>query len=469
MLTLLAAVSAGAVRLVAAEEEADPAAAEVVEVEVVPRGPLPLGETGRVPTTAGPLGWWLGALAPALLLWTGLAARRAHVGDGTYERRCARAALRRFIKRLANKGGEPTAVELERWCELTAVMMGVTRAAPAATDIARALGDIEGAPDKQSWFTLWHQARQSMYAAQSTLPQDWVKRAWDAIEQTRVLRAASPWPVSRGHWLPAATAMVVALLVFVAPVAGAPKPEQAYAAGEYAAAREGWNIWLSEHPTDWAAHTNLGLTYAQEEAWGGAAAHWTAAYLQAPRHEVVVSNMRLGLDHIDGVEPALRRVVAGAWYDRFFGRFSPTEWQMTMRFAAVVFGLGLCGQVVVFYRNTVLGRRMVGGLLAGSLFLGVMSSVAVHRYGILGNPAVACIIRATDLRSVPSDLVEQQQMAPLLPGRLVIVDGTYFGWVRRGMVLPLYVSPSTQSASGVDPSAPRPPAPEPNADDRRAD
>lgn len=456
---------------------------------VMPAAPLPLGKTGAVPTQAPRWPWWMAALLPASVLWTGLALRRAQVSDANYERRRARRALRRWVRRLRRERGAPAAAALERWQRLTAAMMGVTRAAPTATDIVRALDDIEGAPDKQVWFTLWLEARRAIYGAAHPLPADWVARAFGAVEATRVLRASSVWPQGRKHWLP--LACWIACLDFVLPIpdavaaseagAGIERGAEAYSAGDYAGARTAWQAWLAEHPTDWAAHTNLGLAYAQETIWGGAAAHWTAAFLQAPRDPVVAANLRLGLAHLDGVDPALRRVVEGPWYDRAIGAFSPAEWEAVGRWAAVLSALGLCGLVVSFYGGSVGARRTAQIVVAGGVVLGGLSFAAGERYGILGDPAVACIVRATDLRPVPSDLVEQQQMAPLLPGRLVIVDGTYFGWlrirvgnetvgwVRRGMVLPLYVAPPARTASGIDPDAPRPPAPEPSADARSGD
>lgn len=415
--------------------------------------PLPTGDV-----RAGP-GQWprvylpLIALLPPALLWFVLALRRNWREYGLHERRTAHREMRRLLDRIARRGGPPGPAELEQWRDLSVRLWGMELAVPTPDDVAaRTARGPSGEPE--TWARLWQETEEALYSPRAALPADWVARAQQAAVRFGAVRPATWLPVRRRHWLPAPVALA-ALVAFAAggSALDAADPAAAYQAGQFAEARKLWLEELSERPGDWLAHHNVALTYAQEGLWGGAAGHWTAARVLNPGHPAVEAGVRLSLAQIEGIDPALRRILAGSRADRLAGKFSVAQWERLSVAGALVAAAGLGLAVFSLYRvrpklwlGAGLGLAVLGGATAGT------GAFSVERYGPLGDPLVAFVTAVAELRSIPSDIITNQQSATLHPGTLVVVDRTFLswdhiladngveGWIRADHLLWLYQS-----------------------------
>ncbi len=424
-------------------------------------GPLPTGAVAKIPRTISLPRSAAIALLPPLLLWAMLALEHARRSDPNFIHRRARGKLRRRLARISATSA-PTPADLENWCTLTADMWGVARVAPTYHDISNAIARFDAVPARDAWLSLWQEARRARFSERAQIGADWTMRARAAVEQTNFPRLTSLLPTRREHWVPRMAVAVALAWPLLATRASAADATALYQSGHYAAARALWLQDLNVHPSDWGAHNNVALTYAQQDAWGAAAAHWTAAYIQQPAQPVVAANLRNAVAKLGTVDPLLRQMLEPAGYDRLASRLSPAQWQDLVQFALAGIALGLGLQIVSLYipRN-VIWRPLGMTVALAALGLGAISEASVGRYGLLANAQAACVARSTDLRSIPSDLVEQQQTAPILPGTLVTITGSYFGWVRLGArdhilgwvrreaVLPLYQAVAPPEGGGL--------------------
>jgi hypothetical protein len=398
------------------------------------------------PHAFSPTRLWPLIVVPGAILWVVLAFERARRLDPNYPRARARALLARHLGRL---GPTPTPAELETWCELTARLLAITRAAPTRWDVFDGLAMAGEITDPMAWQRLWTEARAALFGADHHLPADWVARARVALGQTVILRANPVFPKKREHWLP--RRLVLAGLLLLTPL-----PTKAQAVPDPLAPVLGQ---LAAHPRDWSAHEQAAVLYAQGENWDAALAHGTAAFVLAPREESVADHLRKTLTQVERVDPGLRPLIAGNRVERIAAFASPGEWQEAAWCFLGLAVVGGCIVVVGFY----LGRGWLrGGLVA--LVMGgggvAVAARALELYGLLAKPNAACLTRQTDVRDIPSDLVEIRQTAPLQAGTIVTVEGNYFGWtrivgrgnltgwVRRDAVLPLYTAAEETGASG---------------------
>jgi hypothetical protein len=409
---------------------------------------LPAFALAPVPQAVAPGAfWWLIPL-PALLAWMALAAWRAWRADPHFDRRRARRRLWRLASGWKTPGRMPTAAELEAWSAGTADLLAVPRLAPTSEEIFAALEAAAEVKDKEAWRRLWRESRAALYGPVAQVPADWPARARTAILGTVIERAASRWPVRRQHWLP------LLLLGLVLPLVTLRAAEPAIPTERAAALAR-----LAVEPRDWTAHHRLARSFAREENWSAALAHEVAAFALAPREAAVRTGLREALARADRVDPALRALAEGSRWERLPSVLSAGEWQQVGWIALVLAAGGLAMGIVGLYAGPRWRRAGWIAALAGGTALG-LSAQALKRYDLLGTPAVACLARQTDLRSVPSDLVEIQQAAPLTAGTLVRVDGTYLGWtrivgrgnivgwVRSDAVLPLYAALPRGGVSG---------------------
>jgi hypothetical protein len=389
---------------------------------------------------------WPLIVLPGAVLWMALAFERARRLDPNYPRARARKRLARLLARV---GPAPSPVDLETWCELSARLLAVTRAAPTRRDIFDGLAMAGEITDPLAWQRLWTEARAALFGADRRLPVDWVERARTALRQTIIRRATPVFPQKREHWLPR-RAIVVAMLLLL------PLPVKAQAAPDPLAPMLGH---LAAHPRDWATHDRAAAAYAQGENWEAALAHGTVAFVLAPREASVAGNLRRTLAQVERTDPGLRPLIAGSRLERVAALASPGEWQEAAWCFLALASVGGCLVVVGFY----LGRGWLRGGLAALVIGGggvAMAWRALELYGLLARPNAACLTRQTDLRDIPSDLVEIRQTAPLQAGTIVTVEGSYFGWtrivgrgnltgwVRRDAVLPIYTAAEETGASG---------------------
>lgn len=377
------------------------------------------------------LAGWLWPLAPlpGLLLWVGLALARARRSDGHFARRMARRRLARLTARLATAGRSPEAGAIEAWCRDCAALLAISRAAPTEAEVTAALAATPEIHDAAAWLTLWRQARAALFGLERRVPDDWPQRAAALVRRTRIKRADPFFPRRLVHWLPRAALVAVLTLGTGADLAAADLP--------------------AIPPGDWAGHVERSRALADAGNWPAAQAHATAAFLLAPREAVTRDGLRRLAGETERLDPLLASLLAPGGAARLAAVASPGEWQRLGWFGAVGTMLGFGVLVTGLYRGAAWRRSGVTLLIMAGL-AGAGGTWARRVYGLAAEPDAACLARQTDLRDVPSDLVEIRQAAPLAAGTLVRIQGAYFGWVRitgrgelvgwvrRDAVLPLY-------------------------------
>jgi hypothetical protein len=190
-----------------------------------------------------------------------------------------------------------------------------------------------------------------------------------------------------------------------------------------------WLQEISQHPEDWAAHHDVALAFAQEEQWGPAAGHWTAAFLLDPTQPAVTHGLQESLSKIEGVDASLKQILSGSPSGRLARQASVARWQELNWGAAAILSLGLVGLVVAPYLRRSRRWRAIGFVLASAGGAGVAIALfAVRTYGPLAEPRAAFITRAAELRSIPSDLVTKQQTSTLFAGTIVKINRSFLGW-----------------------------------------
>ncbi|MBI3171115.1 MAG: hypothetical protein HYZ32_00800 [Hydrocarboniphaga effusa] len=235
----------------------------------------------------------------------------------------------------------------------------------------------------------------------------------------------------------------------------ATEARDAYRDGRFAEAREAWLTHLRQQPDDWAAHTNVALCSAQLDVWPESNAHATAAILLRPRDANVRRQLRLAVTHLDGVDPAVRRLIDAAWYDRPLSWLSPGEWQNLQLGGVAVSGLALVLLISALYMGPArLAVRSTGqAMTAVGLLVAIASTTALWRYGPLADPQAAMVVTATQLNSIPTDAADKQKSVPIAPGTVVVIERSFLGWdkvqargdttgwLRREAMVPFFLPP----------------------------
>jgi tetratricopeptide (TPR) repeat protein len=378
--------------------------------------------------------WWLllAALPPALL-WMALAWKHMLASDPARERKKARLALLRDFRAIDSANAKPTTKDLHKWRASTRAMWGITQAAPPAVDVANAVANSGNNDAADEWSTLWREAEAFLFGSDSELKADWLARATNAARKAHIKSSQPPLPLKLRHWSPRAAVLVaVAFLSFSNNGEAAESPENLYRDGRFSEAREIWTGELAGNPKDWAAHNNIALTFAQENEWSRAVAHWTAAFLLNPADESLRSNLQLGLARNQGVDPLVRKMLAGNLADRTAARLAPGTWQVMYFCGGAIVAIGLITAIVALYssRRTRVIRTTGLGLAVVGVIISTVALTAVDRYGLLAEPTAALTSIATQLRSIPTDLAEDQQTTPIAAGTVVVVIGerSFLGW-----------------------------------------
>jgi tetratricopeptide (TPR) repeat protein len=440
----------------------------------IPRDPLSGAESGLAPLRALPCGLWLlGSVLWLVPVWFVLAALRARLTDPLRARRKARLQLGQILARLSPTAKPQERVEaLHAWQRQTATLLDVAHAAPSARMLARQSRDpadkILPPAEADHWEKLWSESDRALYGSKNALPDDWVVRAEAALEATRVpgWQVSSlfypqnllPWFAGRGrgvrsHRADAIATVLIALFCFVslsprafgetAPdassAAGTAKSgdfftssRDAYGAGNFPSAEQGWRAAAARDPSDWVARHNLGLALAQQGHWPEAAAQWTSAFLLNPRNESVRWHLALGYERAEYTPPGFGEFAVASGPHLVARLASPAEWQWILVGAGLVFAGGLLLFLLRAYRDhadawTLQAARaaVVAGLL---LALGAVMSL--HFYGEAADPRAAVAWHQVLLRSIPTEADTKQKTSSLAAGSLGVVDKEFLGWVR---------------------------------------
>jgi hypothetical protein len=157
------------------------------------------------------------------------------------------------------------------------------------------------------------------------------------------------------------------------------------------------------------------------------------------------------------MDPTLRRLLYGAWFQRYPALLSPASWQRLGLAAALVIAAGLCALVLSLYlapRRREL-QRIGRWAVAGGLVPLAVAVLAWNAWGDLHRPSAAMLVAGISLCPVPTELVKEQETVPVNAGtvavqqsvflgwkqvRVVDVPNVGTGWLRAGFAMPLYAN-----------------------------
>lgn len=463
-------------------EAADATSAAPVDL-AVHLAPVALNANGVTPWDLNPLWFVLIGVGLPAVMWTGLAWTRVLEEDPHRLRRAALRNLRRLVARMRTAGGTPRPADLHAWLQAAAQTWGVRVATPTAGQVGRSMDAHGSDPATQSrWAELWKSAERVLYAAGFTLPPAWLRDTAAVVNEVQIPPRLHWLPTRRRHWLPPQITgwLVCALLASLcvgsraaqdgaAAAAQSPqddaKPARALDVkvdGRAAAAlrsaqapaaralRADWN--------NWGAHYNVATQQMIQGNVDYAVAHLTAALLQHPTSGAVQDNLRWSLQQAGSMDPTVKRLLYGAWFQRYPVLLSPAGWQRLGLMAGLLIGAGACAGVLQIYvsRNDSLRRMSRGLLAAGVLFLTISVS-AWNGWGDLHRPNAAMLVEDINLSPAPTDLVKDRETLPMTSGSLALSQATFLGWkevqlvglpggrvtgwVRSRYVMPLYATP----------------------------
>lgn len=429
-----------------------PAAVPPVPPENLPGRTLPDSARGWAPLAHQPLLALFTAAATVLplLAWLTLAALRSRVTDPARRRREARAALAATLAELPGASAATLPALLGRWQAHAAALWEIPHAAPGAP-LVQATVASRSASAATTWTALWQEADRAIHGPAAALPTDWRTRAEAALQAVKV-PGWNPLSLFAGRNLLPLLATLLALGLAAPASLRAADGAESYARGDFRAAETAWRAAVAQAPRDWHARHNLGLALAQQDRWAEATAHWTSAFLLAPRAPETRADLALGLQR-SGLAPA--ELVA---FSRGEGRHalarlaSPAEWQALLVLAALLIGGGFILIALQAYRRigawgrpTALTALLLAVLLAGA------ATLSLHTYGPLAQPNAVLVWQPGTLRSVPTE-ADTQKTTALSAGSIAVADRTFLagqwtaltfpggqtGWARTQELLPLY-------------------------------
>lgn len=393
-----------------AEPEPGPAA--------LPRDPLNGTGTSLVPLPL-PIVLGLGSLLLLALLpfWFTLARLDAVRHHPNYRRELAWKEARQVLARWPASGANPRP-DLLRWQQAIARSQGVDISCPTLSDLAATPLFRD-----EHWTTLWQQADACLYG-DLPLPDDWRERALAASAGFRP--PTVPWSVTfrPAHWFP-----VLALLIHGLPGnVHAQNGAEAYRGGDFPAARAAWESALQEHPGDWVARNNLGLTLAQQGDWDQATAHWIRAWLAQPGQSDLRWNLGLGLTKASYRVPQLHRLTSDRWDSRLATFFPPAGWQLTLLGGCLLMASGCAWFLLARYQHQSKAHRTALSLVVTGVVLVGLAALALNRYGLLADPAAALVVEVTPLKSIPTDAPTDLASKAAPAGLLVRREKEFLGW-----------------------------------------
>lgn len=455
--------------------------------------PLGLDAGGATPWGFSPIWFVLLAVLLPAILWTALAWKRALEEDPHRLRRAGNRELRRLLARLKRAGSAPRSVDLHAWLQAAARTWGVRASTPTEGELHRSLSTHDAdAPTRARWRDLWTNAERRLYAADSTLSPDWVKETTALASQVRIPPRKHWFPDRVRHWLPSVAAGICACALLVGPYQGllahdedempehrvaVRKPQNAHDAkpapaqevkpalvqdAKSAAALEDAqgpaNKALRTDWNNWAAHYDIAAQQMVQGNMDYAVAHLTAAFLQHPASGNLQDNLRWSLQQAGTMDPTLRRLLYGAWFQRYPALLAPASWQKLGLFASLLIGGGLCALVLPIYTNRherVLQLAGRSAVIAGIALLAI-SVTSWNAWGDLRRPNVAMLVEGISLSPAPTDLVKDRETLPMNAGSLTLLQANFLGWkqvdllglpagkvtgwVRAPYVMPLYAN-----------------------------
>ena len=385
----------------------------------IPRDPLVGASSSHLPLSRHHL--IVAAISIATLfplLWLTLSWRHAARHDIGRAARESRRHLKSILTRLRSTSANPAQRDLllHQWQQHTAVLWRTPQAAPTTQLFA----------GNKSWISLWREADRALYGPDCELTPDWVNRAEQVLAQKPAPRFPLLSVLALRNLLP-----VLALLLALAVPSdlSADAAIEAYQGGKFADAETTWREALQAEPTDWKAHHNLALALAQQNRWDEAGAHAAVAFVQNPRHPSVRWHLGYTLERSGYTPPIFSRFTDPAWQDEFAQLASPPEWQYLLLSGLLLGVLSLALVLGHAYGLKLRPWKLFAWLGGGvSVITMVVSAFGLQVFGLTANIDAVLTWRATELRSIPTDLNSEQQTSALAPGSLARVEKTFLGW-----------------------------------------
>jgi len=452
--------------------------AAATSLPAVHLSPLGTDSSGATPWSFSPIWFVLLSVVLPAVLWTALAWKRALDEDPHRLRRAGSRELRRLLARLQRGSGAPRPVDLHAWFQAAARTWGIRVSTPTEGELSRSLSGLDGDAATQSrWQDLWKSAERSLYATDSALSPNWVQDTSAVANQVRIPPRKHWFPSRARHWLPPVAAAICACVLLsnpgngllaaegdaspVAPGANDAKPalvQDARSAAALEKAQGPANKALRADWNNWTAHYDIAAQQMIQGNVDYAVAHLTAAFLQHPVSSDVQDNLRWSLQQAGSMDPTLRRLLYGAWFQRYPALLSPASWQRLGLFAGLLIGGGLCALVLPIYtirREREL--RLTGRwTIAAGIALLAVSVMSWNAWGDLHKPNAAMLVEGINLSPAPTDLVKDRETLPMTAGSLTLTQAAFLGWkqvellglpggkvvgwVRSPYVMPLYAA-----------------------------
>jgi hypothetical protein len=213
---------------------------------------------------------------------------------------------------------------------------------------------------------------------------------------------------------------------------------------------------LHVHWNDWAAHYNIAAAQIQEGNWNYAVAHATAAFLLSPSSATNRDNLRFSVQQAGTMDPTLRRLLYGAWFQQIPTLFSPAAWQHLALISSLVCAAGLTALILTMYVPAVKIRPVVvtsRAALAAAGLAFILALTAYNAYGVLNQPSAGILLSDVNLSPSPTELVPEQETFPATTGSVTLPHTVFLGWqqisvgtnlsgwIRSNAVMPLYSAP----------------------------
>jgi len=362
------------------------------------------------------------------LFWLILAYLRARLTDPLAPRRAAHARLEKLLPELNLADSTVLRTQLIAWQHDIARLLLLPIAAPTLADLER----TSTASDALK--TLWAETDCTLYGENVSLPSDWSTRARAALDALPLPRFSPFRLFLPRNLFPFIAALAFALLITPAQLQAADGASD-YRRGDFPAAEKAYRAILTANPTDALAHHNLSLALAQQDRWDEAAAHASAALLQAPTHEAIRAQFTLSAEKSGHVPAALAAFLAPGPLQKIARLQSPVAWQVTLLAGVSFCLLSTAGLLASFFqlpqssaRAQGLSRRLAYSVIIVSLLVIAGALTSLFTYGSATDARAAIAWRAGTLRSIPTEADTTQKTTPLAAGSLAAMDQKFLGW-----------------------------------------
>jgi hypothetical protein len=159
-------------------------------------------------------------------------------------------------------------------------------------------------------------------------------------------------------------------------------------------------------------------------------AHAATAFLLDPTFSANRDNLRYAIQQSGSMDPTLRRLLYGPWFQQFPGLLSPAGWQQLGLLASLLLAAAFSALIVMLYfpaRRRALSLAGRWGLAAGGALM-VAALVAFNDYGMLARANSGILVEPVNLSPSPTELVPEAETVPASAGSVVLPERSFLGW-----------------------------------------